>query len=150
VNIGNMMRQRRSKIVLDTALFVGFIVEFLTREESFDPDFVLHSWTGIVLIPIIAFHLSGNWGWVTRVWRNKGADREIRLGILNAVLGTLAMVCIITGFPLWFGWSDGEALVLLHTVTGMLSILLMFVHLVWNRKRIGALLRPRRATATVG
>jgi hypothetical protein len=146
------MRRRVAKIVLDVGLFVGFIVEFLTREPEFDPDYILHSWVGIALIPIIAFHLSGNWGWVKRVWGNKGADREARLGVLNGTLGVLSAICIITGFPLWFEWSTAGVLVSAHTITGMLAILLMFVHLAWNRKRIMALVRPARSAtpATTG
>ena len=136
-------RKRSTKIALDTALFVGFIVEFVTREPSFDPDYLLHSWTGIVLMPVIALHLAGNWGWVKRVWANKAADREFRLGVLNAVLGALAWACIISGFPLWLDWSSAGWLAGLHTLTGMVAILLMFVHLYWNRRRIGALVRPR-------
>jgi hypothetical protein len=144
------MRRRAVKIVLDVSLFVGFIVEFVTREPEFDPDYLLHSWVGIALIPIIAFHLSGNWGWVKRVWGNKGDDREARLGLLNAILGLLSAICIVTGFPLWFEWSTAGVLVTTHTITGMLAILLMFVHLAWNRKRIMTLIRPTRSTATAG
>lgn len=150
MQLQKVMRRRAVKIVLDVSLLVGFIVEFITREPDFDPDYLLHSWVGIALIPIIAFHLAGNWGWVKRLWSNKGEDREARLGAFNAVLGLLAGVCIITGFPLWFGWSEAGALVTAHTVTGLGSIVLMFVHLAWNRKRIMALVRPKaKAKAAV-
>lgn len=144
-----IMRRRAAKIVLDVSLLVGFIVEFLTREPSFDPDYLLHSWVGIVLIPVIAFHLSGNWGWVRRVIRNGRQDREAGLGALNAVLGTLAATCIVSGFPLWLGWSEAGWLSGLHTVTGLVAILVMFVHLAGNRKRIVALVRPTRSAAPV-
>ncbi len=142
-----LLRTRAIRIVLDSALFVGFIVEFITREPEFDPDFILHSWVGIVLIPVIAVHLAGNWSWVQRVIRNGTDDREFGLGALNALLGTLSAICIVSGFPLWFEWADAGWLSGLHTITGMLAIVLMFVHLWMNRSRLGRLLRPRAASA---
>ena len=82
-----LLRKRATRIVLDVSLFVGFIVEFLTREPDFDPDFILHSWVGIVLIPVIGVHLAGNWAWVQRVIRNGRDDKEFGLGVLNSMLG---------------------------------------------------------------
>ncbi len=87
-------RQRSTKIVLDTSLLIAFLTEFFTREG---PDYAIHSWVGIVLIPIIAIHLSGNVGWITRVWKRKRDDREFALGVLNATLGALSSICIATG-----------------------------------------------------
>lgn len=142
-----LLRKRGIKLVIDIALFVGFIIEFITREPDFDPDFLLHSWTGIVLIPVIAFHLTGNWTWIKRVVRNGREDREYALGAINAVLGALTAICIISGFPLWFEWSTAGWLSGLHTVTGMVGILLMFVHLWMNRRRVVALAKPRPAKA---
>ena len=141
-----LLRKRLVRIVLDVGLFVGFIVEFLTREPDFDPDYILHSWVGIVLIPVIGVHLASNWAWVQRVIRNGSGDKEFGLGVLNSALGTLAAVCIVSGFPLWFEWSTAGWLSGLHTITGMLAIVLMFVHLWMNRGRIGGLIRPRAMT----
>lgn len=138
-----LLRKRLVRIVLDVGLFVGFIVEFITREPDFDPDYILHSWVGIVLIPVIGVHLASNWAWVKRVIGNGRDDKEFGLGALNAALGSLAAICIVSGFPLWFKWSEAGWLSGLHTVTGMLAILLMFVHLGMNRSRISGLLRPR-------
>ena len=126
------------KIPIDTALLVGFLVEFFTREG---PDYGLHSWVGIVLVPVIVLHLTGNAGWIKRVWARKRQDREFGLGVLNAILGFLASVCIVTGFPIWLEWSDAGALTGVHTISGMASLLTMFVHLWKNRGRIGRLVR---------
>lgn len=134
--------------MLDVGLFVGFIVEFVTREPSFDPEYFLHSWTGIVLIPVIALHLSSNWAWVMRLLRNGTDDQEFRLGVVNTFLAVMAAVCIVTGFPLWLEWSEAQWLAASHQITGLLSILLMFVHLVMNRRRIGTLVRGRTVPAT--
>lgn len=139
------LKKRGVKLILDVGLFIGFIVEFVTREPDFDPDYLLHSWTGIVLIPIIAFHLAGNWRWVTRVARNGRSDREFTLGVVNVVLGVLTAVCTVTGFPLWLDWSAAAWLSVTHQVTGLAAILLMFVHLWMNRRRVVALAKPRRA-----
>lgn len=126
------------KILIDVALFVGFVADFLTREG---PDYALHSWIGIVLVPVVAFHLVGNVGWIKRVWANGRNDREFNLGVLNAVLGVVATVCILTGFPIWLEWSDSGFWAGLHTITGFVSLVLMFVHLWKNRTRLVRLVR---------
>ncbi len=49
MSIGSVLRRRWFKIAMtDTALLVGFVTEFLTREG---PDYGFHSWVGIVLVP---------------------------------------------------------------------------------------------------
>ena len=131
-------RRRSTKILLDTVLLVGFLAEFLTREG---PDYLIHSWVGIVLIPVIAVHLSGNAGWISRVWRRGRDDREFGLGVLNSAFGTLTVVCIATGFPIWLEWSDAAVWTTVHTATGLGSIVVMSAHLWWNRRRIVRLVR---------
>lgn len=135
-------RTRRPKIVLDTTLLVAFLAEFVTREG---PDYTIHSWVGIALIPIIGIHLSGNTTWIASVWRRKREHPEFSLGVLNATLGSLTLVCIGTGFPLWLDWSQAAAWSTLHTATGLASILVMFIHLWRNRARIARLVRLRAA-----
>lgn len=136
------LRRRGWKILIDVSLFVGFIVEFLTREG---PDYALHSWVGIVLIPVIAVHLISNGSWIRRVLVRRRDDPEYSLAVLNTVLGALAVICIITGFPIWFDWVGDGIWVTAHTATGLLSIVLMFVHLWRNRRRIKAMTRRRVA-----
>ncbi len=137
-SLARVARRKWFKRIVDSALLVGFLAEFITREG---PDYAVHSWIGIVLVPIIVLHLSGNLGWIQRVWARKRQDREFNLGVLNATLGTLAGVCIITGFPIWLEWSEASAWTATHTVTGFASILTMFAHLWMNRKHIGQLLK---------
>ncbi len=131
-------RRRITKIVVDVALLLGFLTEFVTREG---PDYTFHSWVGIVLVPVIAVHLIGNAAWIRRVIDRGRRDREFSLGVLNAVLGTLTVICTVTGFPIWLEWSDASFWVGLHTATGMLAILVMFAHLWRNRSRIVGLIR---------
>lgn len=133
-------RKRAAKIILPTAMLVAFVAEFITREG---PDYAIHSWIGIALIAIIALHLVGNATWIKHVWNRKRQHREFGLGVLNATFAVFVSVCIISGFPLWLGWSDAGAWVTIHTVTGFASILVMFVHLWRNRARVVGLLRPR-------
>ncbi len=132
----SLARRRIIRIVVDVGLFVGFIVEFLTREG---PDYTLHSWIGIALVPVIAVHLASNASWIRRVVSRGRDDREFSLGVLNAVLGALTAVCTVTGFPIWLEWSSAAIWVTVHTATGLLAIVLMFVHLWRNRSRIRAL-----------
>ncbi len=140
-----LARRRRSRIALDVALLVGFIAEFVTREG---PDYTLHSWIGIVLVPVLAIHLTGNWQWIRRVWRNATSDREWPLARFNLAFGAVTAVCIATGFPVWLDWST-TPWTTAHTVTGFAAILLMFSHLWRNRTRISALVgrRPRSAVS---
>ena len=140
MSIGSLLRRRWSKIAVDTALLAGFLTEFITREG---PDYGLHSWVGIVLVPIIAVHLLSNAAWIRRVAARGRNDREFALAVLNAVLGLLASVCIATGFPIWLEWSDAEFWAVTHTITGFLSIILMFVHMWRNRSRIRQLAAVR-------
>lgn len=135
---GGWVRRKWFKIIVDIALFVGFIADFLTREG---PDYALHSWVGIVLVPVIVFHLLGNAGWIRRVWARGREDREFNLAVLNGVLGAAAAICIVTGFPIWLEWSDSQFWIGLHTITGFASLVLMFVHLWKNRSRLVRLVR---------
>ena len=135
--VGNVItrwtRRRFVKVVIDSALLIGFLAKFVTREG---PDYTLHSWIGVLLVPAIALHLAGSIGWIRRVWAGKRHDRDFGLGVLNALLGFLAGTCILTGFPIWLEWSDAGAWSGVHTVTGFASILIMLVHLWKNRARI--------------
>ena len=131
-------RRRFVKIVIDSLLLIGFLAEFVTREG---PDYTLHSWIGVLLVPAVILHLAGSIGWIRRVWAGKRLDRDFGLGVLNGLLGFLAGTCILTGFPIWLEWSDAGAWSGVHTVTGFASILIMFVHLWKNRARITHLVR---------
>lgn len=131
-------RRRWPKILIDSALLVAFLAEFVTREG---PNYDVHSWIGIILIPIIGLHLTGSIGWIKRVWSRKRQDPDFGLGVLNSALGALAAICILSGFPLWLEWSTAGAIVGVHTVTGFASILVMFVHLWRNRSHLTRLIR---------
>ena len=133
-------RKRAARLVLPAILLVAFIAEFLTREG---PDHTLHSWVGIALIPIIAVHLTGNGDWRRAVWKRRRQHREFGLGVLNASFAALVGICIVTGFPLWLGWSSAAGWAGTHAATGFASIFVMFVHLWRNRARISRLIRPR-------
>ncbi|MGI9616898.1 MAG: hypothetical protein ACR2QO_28540 [Acidimicrobiales bacterium] len=136
--VAGWSRRKWVKIVIDVALLVGFLAAFVTREG---PDYAVHSWIGIVLLPIIGVHLAGSLGWIKRVWARKRRDRDFNLGLFNAILGSLAGVCIATGFPIWLEWSEAAVWSTAHTITGFASILMMFGHLFLNRTRINELVR---------
>lgn len=132
--------RRIFRIALDLGLFVGFIVEFLTREG---PDYDLHSWVGVALLPVIGVHLVTNWGWIRSTVRRKMAHPEWSLARFNAVFAVITAVCLLTGFPIWLEWSDLGAWSTIHTVTGFASMVMMFSHLWRNRSRVKSLLRRR-------
>ena len=134
----NLVRRRVVRVVLDTALLIGFLAEFTTREG---PDYAVHSWIGVALIPAISVHLVSNWRWVTSTMRRRQAHPDWGLARFNAVFAVVAAVCIATGFPLWLDWSQAGVLVTGHTVTGLASVVLALSHLWQNRERALRLLR---------
>lgn len=142
--IVNLVRHRVVRIVLDTGLLLGFVAEFATREG---PDYDLHSWIGIVLIPMVSVHLAANWHWVTSAARRRMSHPEWPLARFNAAFSAITTICIASGFPLWFGWTDNSGLVGAHTLTGFASVLLAFSHLWRNRRRLLALVRRRAVAA---
>ena len=133
-----MLRNRATRAVLDTGLLVGFLAEFITREG---PDYTVHSWIGIVLIPLISVHLASNWRWVTSAVRRRTAHPEWPLARFNAVFSVVTAICIVSGFPPWLGWTEGGLWSGLHNLTGFVSIVLALSHLWRNRQRVSALLR---------
>lgn len=137
----SVLRNRKVKIAIDTALLSAFVIAFLTREPTFDPDYLLHSLAGLAAVPFLVVHLRSNWGWVKRVASRRQRDREARLGAFNAIFGAFTAVCILTGVPLWVADVDSSVLVGLHTATGGFAVLMVIVHLVWNQRRLRALLR---------
>lgn len=142
---GRLLSRKAVKIPIDVLLLVGFLAEFITREG---PDYLIHSWVGIVLVPVIILHLASNRAWIRRVRDRGREDREFSLAVLNSVLGVLAVTCIVTGFPIWLEWSDAGAWAGIHTATGLLSIVLMFAHLYRNRGRIRRWLPSTSPTAS--
>ncbi len=69
------LRRRPVKIAVDVTLLAGFVVEFVSRERSFDPDYVLHGTAGLALIGVLVVHLAGNWGWIARVASRRRRDQ---------------------------------------------------------------------------
>ena len=146
--MSSLFRWRSIRIVVDTILLIGFLAEFATREG---PDYALHSWIGVALVPIVGIHLSSNWRWVRSTFDRRRNHPEWSLALFNAAFAVVTFVCIVSGFPLWLDWSQASALVTAHTLTGLVSIVLAVAHLWRNRERIRRLIRPSRsATATAG
>ncbi|MGB5759565.1 MAG: hypothetical protein WBM50_21810 [Acidimicrobiales bacterium] len=123
---------------VDVALLVGFVAEFATREG---PDYGLHSWIGVALVPIVAVHLAGNWRWIISTYHRGAAHPEWSLARFNALLAATTTICIATGFPIWLEWSDSNVWETTHTLTGFASILLALSHVWRNRGRLSVLLR---------
>lgn len=131
------------RVGVDATLLVGFIAEFATREG---PDYDVHSWIGVALVPLIAVHLVSNWRWVTSTIRRGRSHPDWPLARFNAGFSTATTVCIVSGFPLWLDWSTNDTLIGLHTLTGLLSIALAASHLWRNRQRLTSLLQRRHST----
>lgn len=136
-------RRRPVKLAIDVAVLVFFLALFITREGSGD-SYTLHSWVGIIAVPLVALHLLGNWGWVTRLLKRGRQDRQFRLGVLNGAFFAMAAAATITGFPAWAGVESFNTP---HAITGFLSILLMLVHIGANIGPLRQLLARRSAPA---
>ncbi len=142
----SLLRRRAVRVALDVGLLVGFVGEFVTREG---PDYDLHSWIGVVLIPVIGVHLASNWRWVTSAYRRRRAYPEWQLARFNAVFSAVTAVCILSGFPIWLGWSESGAWSTLHNITGFVSVVLALSHLWRNRKRLVGLMKRGVAAPAV-
>lgn len=127
------LRLRVVRVALDLSLLVGFIAAFLTREG---PDYDLHSWIGVALIPAVGVHLAGNWRWVENTSRRRNAHPEWNLAVFNLAFSVITSYCILSGFPIWLGWSEHAVWTVSHQLTGLLSVVLALSHLWWNRRRL--------------
>lgn len=136
----NLLQRRAVRIGIDVSLLVGFVAEFATREG---PDYGLHSWIGVALVPLIGVHLVSSWRWVTSAWLRRKSHPEWPLARFNAFFSAVTTVCIVSGFPIWLDWSQNGAWSGVHNLTGFLSIVLAMSHLWRNRNRLSALLRRR-------
>jgi hypothetical protein len=141
--LGRTLQRRSTKAVVDTSLLVcfGFTFYTATSEGTLDPNRVLHSWTGLALVPLLAVHLASNASWITRLWRNKRRDREAGLAALNLLLAATMLTCITTGILLWLDRSDTTWITETHEASGFISIAIVIAHLVMNRRRIARLAR---------
>lgn len=139
----NLLLRRPVRIVLDISLLIGFGAEFVTREG---PDYDVHSWIGVVLMPIVAVHLASNWRWITATVRRRAQHPEWPLARFNAVFAVVTAVCIATGFPPWLDESASGLWSGTHNITGFLSIVLALSHLWRNRSRVGTLIGRRSAS----
>lgn len=139
------LRRRATRVVLDAGLLVGFVAEFATREG---PDYDLHSWIGVALVPVILVHVAGNWRWVTSTYRRRRSHPEWPLARFNAVFSAVTALCIASGFPVWLEWSDSGAWAAVHNIAGLLSIVLALSHVWRNRHRLSVLVRRDTALPT--
>lgn len=141
----SLLRRRSLRIAFDAGLLIGFVAEFVTREG---PDYGLHAWIGVGLLPVVCAHLASNWRWVVSVYRRRRTHPDWLLARLNTAFLAVTSVCIASGFPIWLEWSDSGAWSALHNITGFLSILLALSHIWLNRYRLVALLRLPQQDAT--
>lgn len=145
-------RRRGTRIAVDIAMVVILAITPLTSERSFDPDFLLHSWAGLALVPLAAVHLAGNTAWLNRLRHQRLHARERTFSLVNvAIVGSLS-VCIVSGFPLWLEWVDNAAneesiYESIHAISGFLGVGLTIAHLIMNRHRIVQLARRKKVAA---
>jgi hypothetical protein len=114
----------------------GFAFYTAISEGQVDPDKVLHSWSGLTLVPALVVHLLGNAPWIRRLWRTRRRDREARLAGLNLALAVTMLTCVVSGSTLWFGWSHATLAVDVHEASSFITTGLVVSHLIMNRKRL--------------
>ena len=115
----------------------------------------LHTWAGMVMIAVVAVHLTVHWRWVMRMVRrakNTLLSAEIKMSGfakfnvgLNALLGISGLICALTGIYLFFAPSGGYqggrnpgwdpnflfsrvAWDLIHTWSGVVMIVAAVIH----------------------
>lgn len=133
--------QTKTKLWLDVALFVAFLVTM----DPHSSGLAIHEWLSLSVIAVMTIHLLLSWDWITEITRRflgKLGSLNRTNYILNWLLfidGTLIMVSGVMisevalpylGFelPLGFAWRR------LHDMSANIGLLLLGVHtaLHWN------------------
>lgn len=135
--------RRRSTTVLAT---VGLLASAVFAFASHELGATLHSITGLAVIAVVAWHVLAERRWVKSAVRKRLSHPEPTLVVYNTVLATTFIIANLSGVPVWV-WNVGGVVAQVHTVTGILFVLLVFGHLALNGRRLASRLR-RRSRAT--
>lgn len=136
--------RRRSRTI---ATYGGLLLAALVAFASHEWGATVHSWLAIVVIAVVTWHVLSQRRWVTSAARRRLTHPERLLVVLNTALAVDFVLVNLSGFPVWF-WGVGGVLAQVHSVTAIAFLVLVPVHLVFNRHRLLHRLRGRRRPAS--
>jgi len=85
-----------SRLVLD----VGMLVAMILLIDPHASGIAIHEWVGIVIAPVLVFHLTLNWPWIVQVTRKlvQRLPLETRINsVLNLLLFIVMVIAIVSG-----------------------------------------------------
>ena len=98
------------RLVLDTGMLLTMILLIDPRASGI----ALHEWVGIVIAPVLVFHLTLNWPWIVQVTRTqvRRLPLETRINsVLNSLLFVVMVIAIVSGVLIsqealpWMGFN---------------------------------------------
>lgn len=122
-----------TKFLVYVGLLLVGLVSFLSHEWGAS----IHSVIGIGIGGLVAVHLIAQRKWIRAVRRRPSEHPERRLAAYNVVFAVVLAACLVTGFPIWFGF-EGAGVEQVHDITAIAFVLMIFGHLVLNHRRIRA------------
>ena len=131
----NMKNRTKIKLVLDTIIFIAFLIAMEPRSSGI----AIHEWLATSLIAVLVVHLLLSWDWITRITRRfiGKINNQSRFNyILNWSLFIAGTVIMLSGFmiseslmpalgiqfPRNFAWRG------IHELSTNLFILLLGLH----------------------
>ena len=148
-----MAAQHRTKLVIDIATFVAFLVTMEPRASGIP----VHEWLSLAAAAVIVVHLLLNWEWIASVTRriSKAANADTRLnyvlnwalfidGVLIMLSGLMISRAVLPAFdytmPRSHTWRE------LHDVTANTFLVLLGVHVAmhwrWIKTHLTRLVAP--------
>jgi len=99
-----------SQLVLDFGMLVAMILLIDPRASGI----AVHEWVGIVIAPVLVFHVTLNWPWIVQVTRKlvQRLPLETRINsVLNSLLFIVMVIAIVSGVLIsqealpWMGFN---------------------------------------------
>ncbi|HAN16947.1 MAG: DUF4405 domain-containing protein [Proteobacteria bacterium] len=99
-----------SRLVLDFGMLVAMILLIDPRASGI----AVHEWVGIVIAPVLVFHVTLNWPWIVQVTRKlvQRLPLETRINsVLNSLLFIVMVIAIVSGVLIsqealpWMGFN---------------------------------------------
>ena len=99
-----------SRLVLDFGMLVAMILLIDPRASGI----AVHEWVGIVIAPVLVFHVTLNWPWIVQVTRKlvQRLPLETRTNsVLNSLLFIVMVIAIVSGVLIsqealpWMGFN---------------------------------------------
>jgi len=134
-NISKPRSQTKTKLLIDIAIFVGFLITMEPRASGL----TVHEWLATALIAVLIVHLLLNWDWIVQITRRfigKMKSQSRINYVLNWLLFIDGTIIMLSGFlisesllpalgiqlPHNFAWRS------LHDLSANIFLLLLGLH----------------------